>query len=91
MEILQALHVLYSNVTIIGPLLSPTSTAYDPQYISAVHVRRGSALSMMNSVINVIPQEFYLTNQQVLLVQQQEIYKYWVQQVIPFLNLEITS
>ncbi len=40
-----------SNVTLIGPLVSPTSTSFDPQYVSAVHIRRGAALSLMNSIV----------------------------------------
>jgi PKD repeat protein len=46
---------VFSNVTLIGPMVSPTTTAYDPQFVSAVHIRRGSALSLMNSVIAGFP------------------------------------
>jgi hypothetical protein len=42
---------VFSNITIIGPMVSPTSTAYDPQFVSAVQIRRGSALSLINSII----------------------------------------
>ena len=42
---------IFSNVTAIGPLVSPTSTAYDPQYTAGVHLRRGSGMSILNSII----------------------------------------
>ena len=46
---------IFSNVTIAGPLVSPTSTAWDPQFVSAVHIRRGSAISILNSIITGFP------------------------------------
>jgi hypothetical protein len=46
---------VFSNVTEVGPLVSPTSTAYDPQFVAAVHIRRGSAISIMNSVLVGFP------------------------------------
>lgn len=46
---------VFSNVTAIGPLVSPTSTAYDPQFVSGAHIRRGSAISIMNSIIAGFP------------------------------------
>src|SRR5574337_1211256 len=42
---------VWSNVTLVGPMISPTSTAYDPQFVAGVHVRRGNATSLFNSVI----------------------------------------
>lgn len=42
---------IFSNITAIGPLVSPTSTAFDPQYVAGVHIRRGSGMSLVNSVI----------------------------------------
>ncbi len=42
---------VFSNVTLVGPLVSPTSTAYDPQFTAAVHIRRGSAISILNSIL----------------------------------------
>jgi hypothetical protein len=42
---------VFSNFTVVGPLVSPSSTAYDPQYVAAAHIRRGSSLSIINSVI----------------------------------------
>lgn len=46
---------IFSNCTILGPLVSPTSTAYDPQFVAGVHIRRGSSLSVVNSVIGGWP------------------------------------
>ncbi len=46
---------VFSNCTIIGPLVSPTSTAYDPQFVSAAHIRRGSAISILNSILAGYP------------------------------------
>ncbi|XZF14007.1 T9SS type A sorting domain-containing protein [Chitinophagaceae bacterium MMS25-I14] len=46
---------VFSNCTVIGPLLSPTTTSYDPQYVSAAHIRRGSAISILNSIIAGYP------------------------------------
>jgi hypothetical protein len=41
---------IFSNATVVGPMVSPTSTAFDPQFVAAAHIRRGSALSILNSV-----------------------------------------
>jgi hypothetical protein len=41
---------VFSNCTMIGPLVSPTSTAYDPQFVAGAHIRRGSAISIVNSI-----------------------------------------
>jgi hypothetical protein len=46
---------VFSNVTAIGPLVSPTSTAFDPQFVAGAHIRRGSAISIMNSIIAGYP------------------------------------
>jgi len=46
---------VFSNYTVVGPMVSPTSTAYDPQFVSAAHVRRGSAISIMNSILTGYP------------------------------------
>ncbi|MGZ3882875.1 MAG: T9SS type A sorting domain-containing protein [Bacteroidia bacterium] len=42
---------VFSNITAIGPMVNPTSTAYDPQFVAGAHIRRGSAISIMNSII----------------------------------------
>ncbi len=46
---------VFANFTAIGPLVSPTSTAYDPQFVAAAQIRRGSAVSILNSVIAGYP------------------------------------
>ncbi len=46
---------VFSNCTIIGPMISPGTTAYDPQYIAGAHIRRGSAISILNSVFAGFP------------------------------------
>ncbi len=46
---------IFSNCTIIGPLVSPTSTAYDPQFVAAAHIRRGSGISILNSILAGYP------------------------------------
>lgn len=42
---------IFSNMTIIGPVTNPASTSYDANYVAGVHIRRGSSLSVVNSVI----------------------------------------
>ncbi len=42
---------VWSNVTLVGPMVSPTSTAYDPQFVAGIHSRRGNGTSILNSVI----------------------------------------
>ncbi len=46
---------VFSNCTIIGPLVNPGSTAYDPQFVAGAHIRRGSAISILNSIIAGYP------------------------------------
>lgn len=46
---------IFSNCTIIGPMVSPTSTAYDPQFVAGAHIRRGSAQSILNSIFVGFP------------------------------------
>jgi hypothetical protein len=41
---------VFSNCTAIGPLVSPSSTAFDPYFVAGAHIRRGSAISILNSV-----------------------------------------
>ncbi len=42
---------VFANYTCVGGLVSPTSTAYDPQFVAAAHIRRGSAISILNSLL----------------------------------------
>jgi hypothetical protein len=46
---------VFSNMTVVGGVVSPTSTAYDPQFVSAVHLRKGSRLALGNSVVIAHP------------------------------------
>jgi hypothetical protein len=46
---------VFSNITAMGPLVSPTSTAWDPYFVAGAHIRRGSAISIVNSVIAGFP------------------------------------
>jgi len=54
---------LFSNFTIIGGLVNPTSTAYDPQFVSAVHLRKGSKLQIANGVFVGYPAGILLSNE----------------------------
>ncbi|HLO69356.1 MAG TPA: T9SS type A sorting domain-containing protein [Flavipsychrobacter sp.] len=48
----KATKAVFSNGTMIGPVVTPTSTAYDvAQHTAGVHIRRGSSLSLFNSII----------------------------------------
>ncbi|MFL5729883.1 MAG: T9SS type A sorting domain-containing protein [Cytophagaceae bacterium] len=43
---------VYSNMTVIGPLTNPAGAgSLDPNFVAGVHIRRGSALSLMNSIV----------------------------------------
>jgi len=42
---------VFTNYTLVGPLVSPTSTSYDPQFVAGAHIRRGSSISILNSLI----------------------------------------
>ena len=42
---------VFSNMTNVGPLNSATSTAWDNQYVAGLHIRRGSAMSLINSIV----------------------------------------
>ncbi|MDJ0364175.1 T9SS C-terminal target domain-containing protein [Hymenobacter sp. H14-R3] len=46
---------VFSNVTAVGPILNPGAANYSPQYTAGAHIRRNSALSIMNSVIMGYP------------------------------------
>lgn len=45
-----ATKAVWSNVTAVGPMIAPNSTQFDPQFVSAVHLRRGSSQSILNSI-----------------------------------------
>ncbi|TDN38866.1 T9SS C-terminal target domain-containing protein [Hymenobacter sp. UV11] len=46
---------VFSNITAVGPILNPGAANYSPQYTAGAHIRRNSALSIMNSVIMGYP------------------------------------
>jgi hypothetical protein len=46
---------VFSNITAVGPLVNPSATQYDPQFVSAAQIRRGSSLSLMNSLLIGFP------------------------------------
>jgi hypothetical protein len=41
---------VFSNVTAIGPVVNPSSSAYDPYFVAAAHFRRGTGASILNSI-----------------------------------------
>ncbi|WP_276133400.1 T9SS type A sorting domain-containing protein [Polluticoccus soli] len=46
----KATRAVFSNVTVAGPLNTPAFTGANSQFVAAVHLRRGSAQSLLNSV-----------------------------------------
>ena len=43
---------VFSNVTLVGPLVNPNGTGgISSQYVAGVHIRRNSSLSLFNSVV----------------------------------------
>lgn len=46
-----ATKAVFSNCTFVGPLVNPASSSYDGQYVAGVHIRRGSSLSLYNSIV----------------------------------------
>ncbi|MBD2770502.1 hypothetical protein IC235_21670 [Hymenobacter sp. BT664] len=46
---------VFSNITAVGPILNPTSSNYSAQYVAGAHIRRNSAISILNSVIMGFP------------------------------------
>jgi hypothetical protein len=47
----KATKAVFSNMTLIGPLVNAASSAYDNQFVAGVHIRRGSSLSLYNSIV----------------------------------------
>lgn len=45
---------VFSNITVVGPLLTPTSS-YNDNIRAGIHIRRGSAISVLNSVFGGWP------------------------------------
>lgn len=46
---------VFSNMTLVGPILNPTAAVYSPQYTAGAHIRRNSAESILNSVFMGFP------------------------------------
>lgn len=42
---------VFSNFTVVGPLAAPANNTIAPEFVSAVQIRRGSGMSLLNSVI----------------------------------------
>ena len=51
----QATRPVFCNMTNVGPLNSPTATNYDNQYVAGVHLRRGTEMSLINSIVMGFP------------------------------------
>lgn len=41
---------IFSNVTSIGPVVNPAQTTTDPNFVAGAHIRRGSSISILNSI-----------------------------------------
>jgi hypothetical protein len=46
---------VFSNMTLVGPVLNPSAPSYSPQYTAGAHIRRNSAESILNSVFMGFP------------------------------------
>jgi hypothetical protein len=46
---------VFSNMTLVGPILNPSGSTYSPQYTAGAHIRRNSAESILNSVFMGFP------------------------------------
>jgi hypothetical protein len=46
---------VFSNMTLVGPILNPSAPSYSPQYVAGAHIRRNSSESIMNSVFMGFP------------------------------------
>lgn len=46
---------VFSNMTLVGPILNPMAANYSPQYTAGAHIRRNSAESILNSVFVGFP------------------------------------
>jgi hypothetical protein len=54
---------VFSNITVVGGVTSPNSNSYDPQFVSAIHMRKGSRLAIGNSVFTAHPVGILLSNE----------------------------
>jgi hypothetical protein len=46
---------VFSNMTLVGPILNPVGSTYSSQYTAGAHIRRNSAESILNSVFMGFP------------------------------------
>jgi hypothetical protein len=46
---------VFSNMTLVGPILNPGAAVYSPQYTAGAHIRRNSVQSILNSVFMGFP------------------------------------
>ncbi len=46
---------VFTNMTLVGPILNPSGSTYSPQYTAGAHIRRNSAQSILNSVFMGFP------------------------------------
>ncbi|RYY20051.1 MAG: hypothetical protein EOO36_04335 [Cytophagaceae bacterium] len=51
---------VFSNMTLVGPILNPNAPNYSPQYTAGAHIRRNSSLSIFNSVFMGFPTSILL-------------------------------
>jgi hypothetical protein len=54
---------VFSNITVVGGVINPNSNSYDPQFVSAIQLRKGSRLGIANSVIVAHPVGILLSNE----------------------------
>ena len=54
---------VFSNVTIIGGVVNPNSTSYDPQFVSAIHNRKSSLQKYANCVFIAYPAGLLVSNE----------------------------
>ena len=54
---------LFSNMTLVGPLVTPDFTAYSPNYKRGAHLRRSTLTSIYNSIITGYPTGLFIQSQ----------------------------
>ena len=54
---------LFSNVTVVGPLVTPDFTGFNSNYKRAAHLRRSTLTSIYNSIIMGYPTGLYIQSQ----------------------------
>lgn len=54
---------VFSNMTVVGGVVNPNSTAYDPNFVSAIQLRKGSRMALGNSVVISHPVGILLSNE----------------------------